>query len=395
MGFQQFQRTVQANDDRNSGKGGGFTRFTPEIKFQKGIAKKLRFNGSGDEPLAIATHSHKSVDDHGNERFATYICAKQFVGETDPNDPMVGEFASWMGGKAHEGCVLCIQKSHGDKSIGGSSTRMVCSTLDEGLYHKVPNAQGAANSHGTVYVNDEPCTGTGCKHCKSTGMAKVWDRKAEKITPVPIRDRHRGGQFKWRISSTSASALWNQIIEIRKFCACCWPKNAAEGAGLIDTLELKCPSCEAPIDLDAYDYTTSVKHTCAACGESNEPTETAQCSNGCEGARRATMFDGSWKVTKNGEKTATTHTFQFLGVSELPDWTFDYEAPDLTKEELPFSAAKMAEKLGVVNPFGRGGGVAPRSPAPSRGRAPAGGNRGRAPVTDEFPGGDAYDDIPF
>ena len=374
----RYQREIKNSNDRQGGKGGGFDfKYTPELKFRNGEVKRLRFNGSGEEPHLIDFHTHKTVDDRGKEKFNSYVCAKQFVGTDDPQNEKVGELKAWMK-EPHPGCVFCHYKLMSkDKSVGGASARVVVSTLDGTLYHKVPNKDGVANSHGTVYVNDEACQGQRCPYCRSTAMAQVWDRTTERLIAVPVRDRHRGGQFKWRIAMKGGEVLWNQILQMREFCACCWPQGASEGLNPVTTVSLACSSCEAPIDPLEYDYSVSVKHACPSCGVSAAPTEVVSCEGGCEGARRATMFDGEWKVTRSGEGVNTTYSFQFMGVSEMPDWSFEYEAPDLTKEERPMSAAKMAEKLGIPDPFQRSSQVSSRSPAP--GRAPVPPQRPQAP----------------
>lgn len=344
MGLADLQRAIKGREDylagnKGSGGGGGgnFT-YTQRIQFKEGQTKRVRFNGPVTEPIILRFHSF-------NEEFNPIICAVQF--EAPEASPRVsddgtykGQFAHLMTKGPHDGCVFCFQYSSvKDKRIG-FGRRAVYSVVDEEMYHAVPNERGATDKDGNLYVNDELCPNNGrCAYCRS---------------PDPsLSERYYGGQKKWEMPMKSAMALMGQITVIQNYCACCWPEGAAVGVGIIQTEQYNCTNdqCGAEIPIDEYDPTVSLYHTCGACNQTMIPLETASCSNGCEGARRTTMWDGDWSVTRTGSSTLTSYSFHFLGVSEPQDWVLALEVPDLSAEEKPMNADKMAKKLGIANPF--------------------------------------------
>ena len=348
-----------------SGGGGNFT-YTPEMRLWEGETKRVRFNGSQDEPLILRYHT---VQPSNNP----LVCAFQFEapqhGDQDRGDGTSrGQYAHLLK-EPHPGCVYCFQyKAEKDKRIGFSN-RAVYSLVDRELYHRIPNQQGTTDREGNVYINDELCSNNSrCAYCRNPDPA--------------ISDRFYGGQKKWRIPLKSSAGLLGQVNKIQEFCVCCWQPGAALGSGIIQTQAYTCsnPECQADIPIDDFDPLTMPVYHCKACNVVGVPVETCVCTNGCEGARRTTLWDGDWSVTRTGTSTMTSYTFGFLGVSEPTEDVLACIAPDLSAEEKPSAAKKMAEKLGIENPFGNQGGhqraqlQAPRGQQvqrPNSGPAPA------------------------
>ena len=346
MGIADLQRAIKGREDylagnKGSGGGGGgnFT-YTKRIQFREGQTKRVRFNGPITEPIILRFHSF-------NDEFNPLICALQF--EVLDQNPKVSDDGTYKGQFAllmthpHDGCVFCFQHSAvKDKRIG-FGRRAVYSVVDEEMYHAVPNEAGRVDREGNLYVNDELCPNNGrCPYCRSTDpqLAQVF----------------YGGQRKWEMPMKSAMALMGQINVIQQYCACCWPKGAAVGVGIVQTQQYNCTeeTCQAEVPIEEYDPTVSLFHHCKFCEQTMIPLETASCSRGCPEARRTTMWDGDWSVTRTGNSTMTSYSFHFLGVSEPEEWVLNLEIPDLSAEEKPMNAKKMAEKLGIPNPFERG-----------------------------------------
>ena len=351
MGLGDLQNTVNNQGKKGGFGGGGGGNFTYTKRLEmKGGSKRLRFNGGPDEPLILLFHSFKTVLPSGYEKFDNVVCALPFMAPEPNQNPrsIRGKFVSTMkDGVPHPGCVFCFARKNGDKRIGGASERAVFAVLDCEFYHDVPNQEGKADRDGNVYVNEWLCQGAGrCQFCKSTETFIDKDRKRRMV-----RDRHRGGQCKWELAMKGAEALWGQYLTIRQWCACCWPTKAVEGIGEITTLGYNCAVCEATIDLETYAPEKQMAHVCVECGTEMVPLEVAECSNGCEGARRASIFDGDWRVTRTGTGTSTSFTFTFMGVSDMESWMLDCQPPELIKEERPMGTKKAAEKCSIPDPF--------------------------------------------
>ena len=368
MGLAELKKAIKGREEylasgKSKGGGGNFT-YTPRINFREGQTKRVRFNGPINEPLVLRFHQF-------NDEYNPILCAYQFEAPQDGDEArddgtFRGQYAHLLR-EPHAGCVYCFQyRAVKDKRIG-FSTKAAYSLVDQELYHAVPNERGVTDKDGNVYINDELCSNNGrCPYCRSPD--------------VNIQERFYGGQKKWEMPMKSAMALMGQIENIEQYCSCCWQPGAAVGSGIIQTISYTCPNdgCRADIPIDSYDPHASLFHKCAACNETVVPLETCSCTNGCEDARRTTMWDGDWQVTRTGTSTLTSYSFHFLGVSAPPQWVLDLDVPDLSAEEKPSSADKMAKKLGIENPFatvGHGGGnrqqVPGHAPAPRQGPAPA------------------------
>lgn len=346
MGLADLQKAIKGREDylagnKGSGGGGGgnFT-YTKRIQFRENQTKRVRFNGPITEPIILRFHSF-------NDDFNPIICALQF--EEPDQTPRVSDDGTYKGQfvelmrAPHEGCVFCFQHSAvKDKRIG-FGRRAVYSVVDEEMYHAVPNDAGRVDKDGNLYINDELCPNNGrCPYCRSTDPQ--------------LSALFYGGQKKWEMPMKSAMALMGQINVIQQYCSCCWPEGAAVGVGIVQTQQYNCTNeaCQAIVEIEEYDPTVQIYHQCKFCEQTMIPLETAGCSNGCEGARRTTMWDGDWSVTRTGASTLTAYSFHFLGVSQPQDWVLDLEVPDLSAEEKPMNAKKMAEKLGIPNPFEKG-----------------------------------------
>jgi hypothetical protein len=129
------------------------------------------------------------------------------------------------------------------------------------------------------------------------------------------------------------------------------------GTWSIEVVDYACSVCEARAGLGNYDPTPdengavrTIKCTnrkCSAARTAMVPDEIVECSNGCEDARRTTLWDGDWRVSRAGSSTSTSYNFQFLGVSAPEEWEGEHEPIDLKMEYRPFSSRKLAEILGV------------------------------------------------
>lgn len=352
MGLGDLSTALNKQKDRAEGKGGfgggnlSPLVYTPKLKMRDGQSIVVRFNGSPDEPRVLLFHSFN----RGNGSYDSLICAVPFM-EPRPGqrqDEIRGKFSHLLK-EPHAGCVFCHEKKAGNKMVGGASEKAVLALVDTTSVHYVPNEEGTKNRDGEIYVNDRACTLDDkgfCDHCDSQEVITWGKHKG-----VRVADKHYAGQFKWELAMAGATVLWGQYLQLRKWCAVCWPKGAGAGTGKIRTIKYACSECEALIDVRAYDPTKGLNFTCGTCQKVMVPTETCQCSNGCTDARRTSIWDGEWRVTRTGASTNTTYALVFLGVSPMEDWMFDLTPPDLDKEERPMSAAKMAEKLGVENPF--------------------------------------------
>ena len=388
MGLADLSNTLNRQKDRAAGGGGGGysgggnnlppLKYTPKLKMRDGETITVRFNGGPDEPRILLFHSIRKPN---SESYDSALCGIPFMEPRSGQKPgdIRGSFVHVMK-EPHAGCVFCAEKKAGNKAVGGASEKAVLAVLKCELIHKVPNEQGTKNRDGEVYVNDRACTFDDqgyCDHCDNKEVITWGEFKG-----TPVSERRYAGQFKWELAMAGAGALWGQYTELRKWCASCWPSGSAVGVGKIRTTKYTCDACGADISPREYDPTKKVYHTCSQCQNYSIPIETCVCSNGCEDARRTSIWDGNWRITRVGSSTNTTYTLVFMGVSEMEPWMFEMTPPDFDKEERPMSAAKMAERLGVPNPFqgqqvsssSSGGArmVRPNSPPPVRsGPAPA------------------------
>lgn len=317
IGMQRAKRaSVAASADRR--------KYVKTLKLRDGQTRtKFWFNGGPEEPYERRTHRMKSKE----RKFDRQTC-------TD-----------------NEECVFCYSRENGNKGVNGSSSAHAYNIVETVYYHKAPMLDRDTkkpvqkrDGSGPMMI-DKACAGPDrCVQCKKK------------------EERFRGGDKVLDIATMFGDQLIEEAMAISGACAACWQGNGDEdsGTGRIEVTHLECPECSTHIPMADFDPMVADTIECPnkKC-ESRKgaekwevvPVEVVVCSNGCENAKRVSIFDGPWEMTKSGKDTATRYTFKFQGVQPRPEWLMEYEAADLVKALGPLSPRKQAEILGIANPF--------------------------------------------
>lgn len=284
--------------------------FIQDFRLADGQTKDFRPNGAPTEPLT-----------------ENYHLVKYPPKFPDPRNPNKADFRSERCQKTDtsEECVFCFYKDNGNKRIGKPSPRSGFLLIDASLYHDIPQANGKINKYtNKPYTNEIWCSDDQrCPQC-AQGV-----------------DRRYGGQKFWLLSIQYTGQLSSQVDNIGRDCAVCIRGRIRHRAWL-------CPRCANTIQ---FDPATQVATVCKTCNGNVQPIESVVCDKGCKDARRVTMWDGMWSVTRSGKETNTSYNFNFRGVQPMDDWMFDLNPPDVEELMKPKSFAKAAADIGVQNPF--------------------------------------------
>lgn len=348
---------------RRAASGGGFggnnrRERTPKMDYKANVPAVFRLNGYQDrEPYIFASHTVQQPS-----KFPGGFPRRIYVPCADPQ------------------CVPCYTRQHKDEQeyaevaerIGGVADRVAWNVVDYRFQHRAPKIDkqkernGRSNpnfgkvvisqsgpNRGKPFIVDQFCTGRSCRWCQ--------DKNPE------YSKKELVGHCIFEVASMFNDTFMIKGAEIAEFCACCWKVDQESGdpaGGKIETVEWRCSTdvngepCNRIIPLGEYEpwpdgADARMTYHCDRCGQDVYPEEVVVCSEGCENARRTSMFDGKWRMmwqTMPGTKSASAE-FRFLGVTDS-DAFFDGFAPkELEEEYQPIPARASAKWLGVPNPF--------------------------------------------
>ena len=264
-----------------------------------GASALLWFNGSTDEPVMADFHGVSVAGNNSKDRYMSLRCAR--------------------GLDDHAGCVLCWATSHGDKRVAKPHTVTVFNVFDMRWVHKRKNDEKTKESGGQFDRFDWfDCSGdpdedepdSSCKYCQKK-----------------IPREHRG-QRKLVLKITAAGAL-----------------NA-----LNEELKKKCVGCGKKLKFQGFKKGKKIIFDLEDVSDPDEWVATYTCKN-CEEAQPGSIFLCSVTFQRNGVGQQTSYAFKEGAFEDLPECVSEATPIVLEDAIAPMSADKMAETLGVENPF--------------------------------------------
>jgi hypothetical protein len=262
----------------------------------------------------------------------------------------------FMDRKNREDCYGCDifwegKDPNGKRKIS-MSDKFVFATVDQGLFHHVPQVDFKTQQYrmnektGKPYMEWAKCTRQGCTHCNTAEESKY-------------------GQIKpWPLSKTHFNTLNGYAEGIGTCCVTC-SSRGVDSRGVIETAMWQCSNSECgEMIFDMSNTTATIEqikdvvndpYTCRACGQTQYPEAVIQCKN-CTPAGlepvRATIFDVDMqvRVQKTGDGDQTALIIEGTSDPQAMDPQFDellQYKPNLEKRFSPTTLQKQADLWGI------------------------------------------------
>jgi len=328
--------TRRAENSGGGGGGGIGLRFRNRWAPPKGVTTKIHLlpgdylNFEGEE-----TEFFQHIEHFAKRSNRGFCCSKQYQ--------IVDGSLATIGGK----CLGCRERDQGAEDISWRQLNDF-NVLHLEWYHSVPALDRKTNrpmkytrgaKEGQPIMNEVPCEGRRCPHCKE-GAEKFFGR-----------------HVYWSVGPGHMEDLAGIVTEIEKDCANCGSRAS------IEIVSYECEECGHPIvdmnttdmKLEAITSYVSYVQECPKCSHRALPMRQFECSN-CKDPLPLSIFDCALEIKRQGENTNST--------VQVPRWEMEDIPEELLEKCKPFNFKQIfapdpfeiqAQVLKIKNPWSSDG----------------------------------------